>query len=210
MGEYVKYKGNEIKIGTCENLYYTSYQKYEQALKDGRLSEVEGNDSPTEYAKPDSGYRFRFPFPDEDKLSLGNIGNFHYHRGVPVQLNPETEQNESEQWKIMAGKKLQPEITQQKLVHRENDGKLCLALVVRNPESGLSYRIEEDGAIGKIVKDILRNHVVKSSNAEERDFYRKIVYRIQDGFRLEVSAKKTSKQSAVKNQSKRKHDKGLR
>ena len=68
MGEYIKYRHEIIKIGTCENLYYTSYPKYCTALESNRLSREDGNLSPELYAKPDSGFRFRFPFPDEDKL----------------------------------------------------------------------------------------------------------------------------------------------
>lgn len=210
MGEYIKYKGNEIKIGTCESLYYTSYQKYEQALQKGQLSAVPGNAPPEAYSKRNSGYRFRFPFPDEDRLPFGDIGNFGHDRGVSVKIEPVKEQETNEEWKIIAGKQLQLEITQQKLVHREADGKLCLALVVRNPESGDSYRIEEDPAIRKIIKDVLRNQVLKSSNAEDQNFYRKIAFRIRDGFRLEVSARNTRQQSAQKSPHVRKRGRGLR
>lgn len=206
----MKYKGNEIKIGTCESLYYTSYQKYEQVLKEGHLSALPGNSPPDEYAKPDSGYRFRFPFPDEDKLSFGDIGKFRHDRGVPVKMEPTKETANNEEWKVIAGKQLQLEIIQQKLVHREADGKLCLALVIRNPESGDSFRIEEDPAIRKIIKDILRNHVLKSTNAEEQSFYRKIAFRIRDGFRLEVSAKNTRQQSPGMLRQIRRRGKGLR
>jgi len=210
MGEYIKYNGSEIKIGTCESLYYTGYQKYEKALKEGHLSALTGNDPPEEYAKPDSGYRFRFPFPDEDKLPFGDIGNFHYHRGVPVRLGLEKDLDTNEQWKLIAGKGLQLEITQQKLVHREDDGKLCLALVVRNPESGLSFRIEEDPAIRKIMKDILFNHVLNPANKEQGRFYRSIVSRIREGFQLEVSTKNTIRNSTGKTQHTRKRGRRLR
>lgn len=196
MGEYIKYKETKIKIGTCENMYYTSYQKYKEALNDGRLSQVLGNDHPSEYARPDSGLRFRFPFPDEDKLPFGEIGKFHYHRGLPVKIDLQNEHDISEQWQAITGKDSQLEITQQKLVHRENDGKLCLALIVRNPDSGLSFRIEEDSYIRKIAQDIIHNHAVKAVNTKEKDFYQTIVSRIQDGFRLELLANNARQQSS--------------
>jgi hypothetical protein len=210
MGEYIKYKDKEIKIGTLENIYYTSFQKYEKAYKEGLISPLIDNISPGEYIKPDSGFRFRFPFPDEDKLPFGDIGKFDHHRGVPVKIDPTKETASNEQWQVIAGKQMQLEITQQKLVHRENDGKLCLALVVRNPESGLSFRIEENPAIRKIINDILSNHVFKSTNAEEQSFYRKIAIRIRDGFRLEMSAKNTKEQSTGKSRYLRKRGRGLR
>jgi len=210
MGEYIKYKGHEIKIGTCESIYYASYQKYEKVLQEGQLSAVLGNAPPEAYAKPDSGYRFRFPFPDEDKLLFGDIGNFGYDRGVSVKIEPAKEQETNEEWKALAGKQLRLEIIQQKLVHREADGKQCLALVVRNPESGDLFRIEEDPAIRKIIKDILSNHILKNTNAEDRNFYRKIAFRIRNGFRLDVSARNTRQQSAQKTPHVRKRGRGLR
>lgn len=209
MGEYIKYKGNEIKIGTCESLYYTSYQKYAQALQEGQLSSVPGNVPPEAYAKPDSGYRFRFPFLDEDKLPLGDIGSFGYNRGVPVKIEPVKEQETNEEWKTIAGKQLQLEIIQQKLVHREADGKQCLALVVRNLESGDAFRIEEDPAIRKIIRDILSSHILKVASAEDRNFYRKIAFRIRNGFRLELSNKNARQQSTGKQSRIRRRGKGL-
>lgn len=68
MSEIVSYKGKPFTIGTCENLYYVSYQKFVSALSSGFLGYLIGNLRPEEYALPDSGFRFRFPFPDEDKI----------------------------------------------------------------------------------------------------------------------------------------------
>lgn len=59
MGEYIKKQGIEYKIGTCENLYYTTYSELKRLDESGL---TEAND----FLKIDSGYRFRFPFPDED------------------------------------------------------------------------------------------------------------------------------------------------
>lgn len=75
MAEIVTYKGQRTSLGTCENLYYATYQKYIAALNAGFLKYVPGNLSPEQYALPDSGFRFRFPFPDEDHLSIGGEGN---------------------------------------------------------------------------------------------------------------------------------------
>lgn len=52
MGESI----NDVKIGTCENLYYVTFEglkKFSGRKKD-------------QYLKLDSGNRFRFPFPDEN------------------------------------------------------------------------------------------------------------------------------------------------
>lgn len=65
MGEMAKYKGEEIKIGTCEEMYY---------LRADQRHLVEYDFDP--------GDRFRFPFPDEDELEPGNFGD--HDRGVEI------------------------------------------------------------------------------------------------------------------------------
>ena len=67
MGEYL----HNVKLGTCESLYYTTYDQ----LKNWQVS---GKD---EFLKLDSGYRFRFPFPDE-KNKIGDYDD--YNRGWPI------------------------------------------------------------------------------------------------------------------------------
>ncbi len=59
MGEYARYNGEEIKIGTCEELYY---------LRADQRSLIEGYSfAGTEV------FRFRFPWPDEDKTEPGSF-----------------------------------------------------------------------------------------------------------------------------------------
>jgi hypothetical protein len=69
MGEYL----HDVKLGTCEDLYYTTYDQ----LKKWQVS---GKD---EFLKLNSGYRFRFPFPDE-KIPIGTHSD--YNRGFPIRL----------------------------------------------------------------------------------------------------------------------------
>ena len=59
MGEFIK----DTKLGTCENLYYTSYPQLEK-------SQMFNSQEKYSFLKVDSGYRFRFPFTDE-KISIG-------------------------------------------------------------------------------------------------------------------------------------------
>lgn len=75
MGEYIENKRtNDVdKLGTCENLYYTTY---DELLTNSDYSE---NDKKV-FLKTDSGYRFRFPFPDEIDKNLFIEQNF--DRGV--------------------------------------------------------------------------------------------------------------------------------
>lgn len=186
MGEYIKYREKEIKIGTCENLYYVNYPKYCDALKNNFLFKVEGNAVPEEYAKPDTGFRFRFPFPDEDHLPFGQIPHNDHSRGLPVTIDtavmaaPYANEKNASIFQI--------EIVQQKLVHRESDNKLCLALVCRDPTEKISYRIEDDDSIKDILSQILKHHVQNETNQEKKSFYRTVALRILKGYRLSIQS----------------------
>jgi hypothetical protein len=74
VGEYAKFSGESVKIGTCEEMYYLR-------LNQRRLVEHEdGNvnvNGPEVYE-----LRFRFPWPDEDTVEPG--GFEHYERAVDV------------------------------------------------------------------------------------------------------------------------------
>jgi hypothetical protein len=75
MGEYAIRKSDEqeIKIGTCEDMYYL---RFEDRFKVRALS---GNVNPATDA---SGLRFRLPFPDEDNVIPGEYEE--YNRSVPL------------------------------------------------------------------------------------------------------------------------------
>jgi len=63
MGEYIKLaNGEDIKIGTCENLYYVTYQQLKNYITRG-AKKLEGNLEPRDYLKEENGFRYRFPFP---------------------------------------------------------------------------------------------------------------------------------------------------
>ena len=82
MGEYIKHilKG-ELKLGTCEDLYYTTIQQFKNELP--FFKKMNGNDDPENYLQPNT-YRFRFPFPDEDKIEIGGFQD--YQRGILFQV----------------------------------------------------------------------------------------------------------------------------
>ena len=61
MGEYAMHQGQEIKIGTCEDMLYLRWEDRYQ------VQPMRGNVDPG----VDSGLRFRLPFPDEDCLLPG-------------------------------------------------------------------------------------------------------------------------------------------
>lgn len=62
MGEYATYRNEQIKIGTCEELYYLRAEQWPLVIAD-----LGGCDEAT-YLKES---RFRFPWPDEDDIEPG-------------------------------------------------------------------------------------------------------------------------------------------
>lgn len=81
MGELALYKGERIKIGTCEDMYYLRFDQRHQVIA------LPGNVDPVK----DAGeLRFRFPWPDEDHIEPG--GGFHdngFGRAIRVEgLSP--------------------------------------------------------------------------------------------------------------------------
>lgn len=73
MGEYARYAGKLIKIGTCENMHYL---RADQATM---VEPVEHSLDPVARA---ADIRFRFPFPDEDRIEPGEFED--HTRGVAV------------------------------------------------------------------------------------------------------------------------------
>jgi hypothetical protein len=69
MGEYL----HNVKLGTCESLYYTTFDQLNNWQVSGKH----------EFLKINSGYRFRFPFPDE-KRPIGDYSDF--DRGYLIEL----------------------------------------------------------------------------------------------------------------------------
>lgn len=82
MGEYANTKrlGN-IKLGTCESLYYMRADQMPALINSGILS----CDIPLDVEKAGAfHYRFRFPFPDEDHLGLGEVGHDNFERALAI------------------------------------------------------------------------------------------------------------------------------
>jgi hypothetical protein len=67
MGEYAQYNGSDIKLGTCENMYYLRADQ--RHLIDGYKFALDIE-------------RFRFPFPDEDDVEAGAFKD--HSRGVRI------------------------------------------------------------------------------------------------------------------------------
>ncbi len=73
MGEYATHNGQNIKIGTCEDMYYLRYDQRQLVTPE------RGNVDPVKDAE---ALRFRFPWPDEDANEPGQFEN--YHRSLTI------------------------------------------------------------------------------------------------------------------------------
>jgi hypothetical protein len=205
MGEYIKYQGTEIKIGTCEDMYYATYQKYNLALERGQLIKSDNSSNPEEYAKPDSGIRFRFPFPDEDHFQLGDIGKNAFDRGVTILISGDLDDTLA----VVNGVPQTLELRQQKLVHKESDGRLALVPVLHNPLTKETFRIEDEAVVKKLLKEITENHINNGVFPETRDFYKQIAARLSEGYYIASPAEKTIQRREVKPRLYRRKGKGL-
>lgn len=73
MGEYATFRGEQIKIGTCEDMYYLRFDQRELVTPES------GNVNPVTDAPE---LRFRFPWPDEDANEPGDFED--YNRGLTI------------------------------------------------------------------------------------------------------------------------------
>ncbi len=77
MGEYALYNGQEIKIGTCESMYYLRYEDRNKV----------------KYSDSWDGCEFRLPFPDEDDVEPGGYEVFNRMDRLYLYKNPELATN---------------------------------------------------------------------------------------------------------------------
>ncbi len=75
MGEYAKFNGHEIKIGTCECMYFLRYEDR------NKVEQLPNSLDPA----TQKNLFWRLPFPDEDHIQPGNYDDF--NRGVRL-YNP--------------------------------------------------------------------------------------------------------------------------
>jgi hypothetical protein len=67
MGEYARFSGTSIKIGTCESMYY---------LRADQARMVEPESGSVDPVRDAEHIRFRFPFPDEDAIAPGGFEDY--------------------------------------------------------------------------------------------------------------------------------------
>jgi len=83
MGEYVLWRGRLTKLGTLEDLFYVRYSDLVGGIALGLAAKDRNSAAPAEYlAGP---FRFRFPFPDEDRAAgAPGYDDWNYTRGVTL------------------------------------------------------------------------------------------------------------------------------
>jgi hypothetical protein len=164
MGEYAKFGGDEVKIGTCENMYYL---RADQAHK---VTPVRGNVDPVRQA---ADIRFRFPFPDEDCVAPGAFGA--YDRGLTTDVPCPADVEHETMWRANVPKLPCPggkvEIIQQRLV----DG--ALVLVCRCSVCEARYRVPTFDEARVIVESLVRQ-----AEREKRADLLVVASRIVDGY----------------------------
>lgn len=90
MGEMARFKGEEVKIGTCEDMYYLRADQREL------VKALPHNVDPVNDADV---LRFRFPFPDEDKIEPGAFENSFRSVVIPGATPPEGVEHDSMQFR---------------------------------------------------------------------------------------------------------------
>lgn len=193
-GEYVHHiRLNEnIKVGTCEDLYYTRMSQFKEALNAGLLEFVPGNLQPEKYLDIEKGFRFRFPFPDEDGREFGDYHN-DYNRGVLIYLNDESkeilnfEHKESCTFFDLQKKNLSVfpedyysiEIVQQKQI--EENGTVELWTVVRCPVCRNMARLDRESGF-MLAENVLHN--ADRSTRFNQDFCTELAKRVRAGYKV--------------------------
>lgn len=85
MGEYVRRGKQVTKIGSCENLYYTTFKMFWHYAKIRTINEYDSNCSLKTYIQGE--FRFRFPFADENHIEqFGNYEDHDFKRGLLFSL----------------------------------------------------------------------------------------------------------------------------
>lgn len=113
MGEYAKYQGQEVKIGTCEDMYY---------LRAEQRHTVEPLPNSVNPGSSDAlALRFRFPWPDEDGTKPGAFENYGRAVAITGATMPASVEHYSVQFQAHAGYLLSlpcPEGTPDARIHR--------------------------------------------------------------------------------------------
>jgi hypothetical protein len=201
MGEYVIHANDTIKLGKLDVLYYTNYEKYLNVLKRGRLKKDVDSNAPLVYALPESKYYFRFPFPDEEKFRLGDIGDFEFNRTIsftidrpsflpegffpPVskyEKDPDSPRYINVEYPNPnnQGTEITLEIEYQK-AERHNGG-MRLLFLIQCPFCKEMWGIRNTKELNHLGYSIYKKYVIGKGSKDEKEFWRKMITNIYRGY----------------------------
>lgn len=205
MGEYAKFNGESIKIGTCEDMYYLRYDQR------GLVIHESGNVDVTD-RETVPHLRFRFPFPEEDAVMPGGFRDHSYGVRVPASFPmPEGVEHyqvqfsapngyllsvpcpESEGWKRDGGTKHNEKtglrihlngyggaakVVQQKLV----DGQLWT--VCECSGCGAKWRLDAEQGLTLAIAFLEESQRLEKTNDAQWKWWRQMGVRIRDGYQM--------------------------
>lgn len=200
MGEYARYNGHSVKIGTCENMYY---------LRADQRHAVVPEANSVDPVQDKGSIRFRFPWPDEDNIRPGDFSDYDRAVTIPDLAHPDDVEHgdvvfrssyptdaftlsvpcplsrEGKNWADKAGVAPRDvkglgavQLVQQKYVRGS------WVVVMRCAACGTRYRLEtlEDVAPVLAAIDALLSRRTSEDCAKEREFWRVVRERIVAGY----------------------------
>ncbi|HUW09174.1 MAG TPA: hypothetical protein VM537_05555 [Anaerolineae bacterium] len=190
MGEYIKFQDERLKVGTCEDLYYVTYDQLLEMVQNG-AEQAPHNLPPADYLA--NGFRYRFPFPNDDgtdfdkgvilyappdllrdnehervcKSLAPKGGGYNINAFITCPMSPDAD---PKQFSVGPHPRV-VEVVQQKAVDN------CLWLVLRCPYCGAKWRIPPDAATEFV--EYIRQKYAQDHSAH---YYLTIADRIEAGY----------------------------
>lgn len=136
MGEYANYRGESVKIGTCEDmLYLRADQRHLVTAEHGSVDPVRD---------AERGIRFRFPFPEEDGIEPGAFSDPNKRQRVDMET-PEGIEHYSVQFTARQGYVVSLPCPE------SPSGRIAVPQVHRNGFAGATFLVQQRIVDGQLV-----------------------------------------------------------
>lgn len=194
---YIKYNGKDILLGDDQFKCYTTFSQLYIAWRNNQLSQATGGMPPERIIRPGIQNYFRFPFPDENDIELGNPHLLDPARYLSVTMD------RGDLWPVEgfsdSDYRSEQEIARNPNPNILNDtvtlelwrlclwnieGDVYLSPVFRDPVIQLYFLpIDEEWKIDFVVAQIRKHHVQKVTK-EGPDFWNLVATVIKDVFKV--------------------------